>query len=167
MITKNTSYTNATKMQKYIVEAPLPKEGQKLSSGGIREKGKLATQYKNPVPYEESTSAQMNTIPTSLKNDAINIGKMILLDFSKMLWQEFIFPVARAKLHQSSQHLITYIDSAPVSQQSFADSDVNNKSTLIVDAETYNVKTNDTNTASKIIKFDNKKKDEIKSLNYR
>ena len=39
-------------MAKYIVEAPEPKKGQKVSSGGIRENGKLATQFKNPVPYK-------------------------------------------------------------------------------------------------------------------
>lgn len=41
------------KMAKYIVEAPEPKKGQKVSSGGIRENGKLASQFKNPVPYKE------------------------------------------------------------------------------------------------------------------
>ena len=41
------------RMAKYIVEAPEPKKGQKASSGGIREKGRLATQFKNPVPYKE------------------------------------------------------------------------------------------------------------------
>ena len=43
------------KMVKYIVEAPEPKNGQKVSSGGIRENGKLASQFKNPVPYKEPT----------------------------------------------------------------------------------------------------------------
>ena len=36
-------------MAKYIVEAPEPKKGQKVSSGGIRENGKLASQFKNKL----------------------------------------------------------------------------------------------------------------------
>lgn len=49
--TKRNNYTatkEETKMAKYIVEAPEPKKGQEVSSGGIRENGKLATQFKNP-----------------------------------------------------------------------------------------------------------------------
>ena len=45
------------KMAKYIVEAPEPEEGQKVSSGGIRENGKLVTQFKNPVPCTFSRTA--------------------------------------------------------------------------------------------------------------
>lgn len=45
----NTTTKEETKMAKYIVEAPEPKKGQKVSSGGIRENGKLASQFKNPV----------------------------------------------------------------------------------------------------------------------
>ena len=49
----NTTIKEENKIAKYIVEAPEPKKGQKVSSGGIRENGKLATQFKNPVPYKE------------------------------------------------------------------------------------------------------------------
>jgi hypothetical protein len=43
------------KNQKYIVEAPIPKPGQTVSSGGIREKGRITVQYSNPIPYKEPT----------------------------------------------------------------------------------------------------------------
>lgn len=39
------------KMNKYIVEVQAPERGQQVSSGGIRENGKLISQFKNPTPY--------------------------------------------------------------------------------------------------------------------
>lgn len=53
-------------MTKYIVEAPEPKKSQKVSSGGIRENGKLVTQFKNPVPYKEPT------LPPTVVNQRAN-----------------------------------------------------------------------------------------------
>lgn len=44
-------------IRKYIVEAPEPKKGQTVSSGGIREKGKLSSQFMNPIPYTGPTQA--------------------------------------------------------------------------------------------------------------
>ena len=57
-----------TKMKKFIVEAPEPKKGQTASSGGIRENGKIAAQYKNPEPYEEPT------FPTKVTSYACNMN---------------------------------------------------------------------------------------------
>lgn len=37
------------KMNKYIVEVQAPERGQQVSSGGIRENGKLISQFKNPA----------------------------------------------------------------------------------------------------------------------
>lgn len=50
----NSNHSNSTETIKVIVEAPLPKKGQKLSSGGVRENGKIASQYKHPQRYIET-----------------------------------------------------------------------------------------------------------------
>lgn len=47
---------DAPKMKKYIVEAPEPGPGEKLSSGGIRKNGKMVVTFKNARPYEEPTN---------------------------------------------------------------------------------------------------------------
>lgn len=63
---KKTVTSEKTRTRRYIVEAPEPKKGQKVSSGGIRENGKLAAQFKNPVPYEEPT------LPVSVKKPRVS-----------------------------------------------------------------------------------------------
>lgn len=53
-------------MSKYIVDAPELKPGQVLSSGGIREGcGKLVSQYKNPIPYNEQYAQSLTPSPSS------------------------------------------------------------------------------------------------------
>lgn len=55
MIEKNNnikSCPNAETM-KVITEIPIPREGEKLSSGGLRKDGKIVAQYTNPEPYVE------------------------------------------------------------------------------------------------------------------
>ena len=81
----NTTTKEETKMAKYIVEAPEPKKGQKVSSGGIRENGKLASQFKNPVPYKEQARARRNE------------AGMYLLGLA---WQEFGEPLLRSSLRK-------------------------------------------------------------------
>lgn len=49
----NSNNCNNAETIKVIVEAQLPKKGQKLSSGGVRENGKIASQYKHPQRYIE------------------------------------------------------------------------------------------------------------------
>ena len=94
-------------MQKYIVEAPVPKDGQKASSGGIREKGKLIAQFTNPLPYEEPSYAYSQT-SFNLKEALIEEGKLIVYDLVKTLWYEYGKPLIKAKLH----HLCTQTLSA-------------------------------------------------------
>lgn len=92
--TKSTSDNSKEdiRMAKYIVEAPEPKEGQKISSGGIRENGKLVTQYKNPVPCKEK------------KN---NIGTYLL----SLAWKELGEPVLRSSLNNLGDVFIDKIHS--------------------------------------------------------
>ncbi len=110
-------------MAKYIVEVAEPKKGQKVSSGGLREKGKLAAQFKNPVPYEnlEHTSAVMaNTKKTVIvrkeqtKIRLIEAGKYLL----SIAWQEFGEPVLRSELHKFGDTIIRKIEAPTVQYMS-------------------------------------------------
>lgn len=115
-----TNHTNINnkediKMAKYIVEAPEPKKGQKVSSGGIRENGKLASQFKNPVPYKEPT--QPPTVVTQKPNTELvhkeqararrNEAGMYLLGLA---WQELGEPLLRSGLHKLGNVIISKID---------------------------------------------------------
>ena len=91
----NTTTKEETKMAKYIVEAPEPKKGQKVSSGGIRENGKLASQFKNPVPYKEQARARRNE------------AGMYLLGLA---WQEFGEPLLRSSLRKLGNTIINKIE---------------------------------------------------------
>jgi len=112
------------KMRKYIVEAPEPKKGQKASSGGIRENGKLAAQFKNPVPYDEPTLppaviTQHTNAEFVCKEQArsrrIEAG-MYIFDIA---WQEFGEPLLRSGIHKLAQKIINKIEtpSVPKTQQ--------------------------------------------------
>ena len=91
----NTTTKEETKMAKYIVEAPEPKKGQKVSSGGIRENGKLASQFKNPVPCKEQARARRNE------------AGMYLLGLA---WQEFGKPLLRSSLRKLGNTIINKIE---------------------------------------------------------
>ena len=91
----NTTTKEETKMAKYIVEAPEPKKGQKVSSGGIRENGKLASQFKNPIPYKEQARARRNE------------AGMYLLGLA---WQEFGEPLLRSSLRKLGNTIINKIE---------------------------------------------------------
>ena len=104
-----------TKMNKYIVEAPEPLKDQKVSSGGIRNKnGKLASQFKNPVPYHEP--AQPPTVVNRSNADMIRkeqakarrneAEKYILV----IVWQEFEEPLLRSGLRKLGQKVIGILD---------------------------------------------------------
>ena len=102
---KKTVKSEKTKMKRYIVEAPEPKQGQKVSSGGIRENGKLAAQFKNPVPYEEPTLPVTVEKPRVSRKDefkrqardlAWDCGSEIL----SCLWTDFLSPILQAKVHE-------------------------------------------------------------------
>lgn len=99
-ITTNTSLHETPKMKKYIVEAPEPKIGQKVSSGGIRENGKLSSQFKNPIPYDESLHNQNE----EFKNYMLN-----------MIWQEFAEPLLRSGLRKLGNTIINKLE-APSTQ---------------------------------------------------
>ena len=103
------------KTKKYIVEAEEPKEGQEVSTGGVRDKGKMVSQFKNPIPYEDpvptpvnkntdivpSASAPSQRFKTRIRDEvqelAIDVGR----DIAYSLWDDFLKPFIRAKLAQA------------------------------------------------------------------
>lgn len=111
----NTATKEETKMAKYIVEAPEPKKGQKVSSGGIHENGKLATQFKNPIPYKEPTlpptvdARKSNTelIRKEQTRARRNEAGMYLLSLA---WQEFGEPLLRSGLRKLGNSIIDKIE---------------------------------------------------------
>ena len=128
------------KMRKFIVEAPEPKEGQKISSGGIRENGKLTAQFKNPIPYEEPVQppavipeTPQNTLPSpprvnNLKSEA---GRVLL----GIIWQEFGEPLLRSGLRKLGDVLINKIESKTLSSNK-----AQPKEQRIIDVEAEEVK---------------------------
>ena len=133
--TKRNNYTatkEETKMAKYIVEAPEPKKGQEVSSGGIRENGKLATQFKNPVPYK------------ARRNEA---GMYLL----SLAWQEFGEPLLRSGLRKLGNSIIDKIE-GPYEQPT---QHIPPQDPVVIDVEADEIETiYDDN---KIIRFPNRK----------
>ena len=152
--THNTRNQENIKMVKYIVEAPAPKKGQKASTGGIREKGAFASQFKNPVPYEEPTSP--NTVAVQESSTALacreqerrNEAKMYFLN---IVWQEFAEPLLRSGLHKLSDVIASKIED-PADPTVQAISAVEPE---IIDVEAKELET--LNDKSEIIQFTNKR----------
>ncbi len=103
------------KMVKYIVEAPEPKKGQNFGSGGIRENGKIASLFKNPVLYEEPSKSPTvvtknpNTelVRKEQKRTSRNEVRMYLLGLA---WQELGEPLLRSGFNKLGKVLISKIE---------------------------------------------------------
>ncbi len=113
---------DAPKMKKYIVEAPEPKPGEKLSSGGIRKDGKMVVTFKNARPYEEPTAVAVpqarKPVPSApVKCKSNNIGGELGRMFLGMLWDEVGRPVAEAWLHDMGKKAVNAIASKPEPKQ--------------------------------------------------
>ena len=132
----NTTTKEETKMAKYIVEAPEPKKGQKVSSGGIRENGKLASQFKNPVPYKEQARARRNE------------AGMYLLGLA---WQEFGEPLLRSCLRKLGNTIINKIE-CPSEQPA---PHIVSPNPVVIDVEADEIET--VYDDDKIIRFPNRK----------
>lgn len=115
---KNTPLTeHETKMRKYIVDGPEPKEGQKASSGGIRQNGKLTAQFKNPVPYEETilpavTASQKSDVGVIHQEQASVRTHEMSMYLLSLVWQEFGEPVFRSGLRKIKSNIINKIESS-------------------------------------------------------
>ena len=132
----NTTTKEETKMAKYIVEAPEPKKGQKVSSGGIRENGKLASQFKNPVPYKEQARARRNE------------AGMYLLGLA---WQEFGETLLRSSLRKLGNTIINKIE-CPSEQPA---PHIVSPNPVVIDVEADEIET--VYDDDKIIRFPNRK----------
>ena len=132
----NTTTKEETKMAKYIVEAPEPKKGQKVSSGGIRENGKLASQFKNPVPYKEQARARRNE------------AGMYLLGLA---WQEFGEPLLLSSLRKLGNTIINKIE-CPSEQPA---PHIVSPNPVVIDVEADEIET--VYDDDKIIRFPNRK----------
>ena len=132
----NTTTKEETKMAKYIVEAPEPKKGQKVSSGGIRENGKLASQFKNPVPYKEQARARRNEAGMYLHG---------------LAWQEFGEPLLRSSLRKLGNTIINKIE-CPSEQPA---PHIVSPNPVVIDVEADEIET--VYDDDKIIRFPNRK----------
>lgn len=109
-IKTNTVVNGQNKMRKYVVEAPEPKPGQKLSSGGIREKGKMVVVYKNPVPLEETGTIKVNKMPVRV-NQKVNkkADNTVYWEISKyfleFVWRNFGERVVGAWLQEKGDKI--------------------------------------------------------------
>ena len=152
----NTTNKEETKMAKYIVEAPEPKKGQKVSSGGIRENGKLATQFKNPVPYKEPTlppavvTQKPNTelIRKEQARARRNEAGIYLLSLA---WQEFGEPLLRSGLRKLGNSIIDKIE-GPYDQPM---QHIPSQDPVVIDVEADEIET--VYDDDKIIRFPNRK----------
>ena len=143
-------------MTKYIVEAPEPKKGQKISSGGIRENGKITAQYRNPVPYKEPSIPQTVSVPQRNSQLMIQEQKRARRnEFSNYLlgiaWQEFGEPLVRAGLNRLADKVISCFD-VPRSLPSEA---IPAKDIDVIDVEAEEISTS--NNDDKIIRFPNRR----------
>lgn len=116
--TNNTITKEETIMAKYIVEVPEPKKGQKVSSGGIRENGKLAKQFKNPVPYKDSILPPTVVTPKAdakpaRKEQANDLSQKVIMYFLELAWQEFGEPLLRFGFRKLRNTIIDNIESSP------------------------------------------------------
>ena len=105
------------KMARYIVEAPKPKQGQIASSGGIRENGRISSQFKNPVPYNEplrsSTIAVHKPNSDLICNEQLRSQRKELgIHLLGLIWQDFGEPVIRSWLHKKSTEIINRIETS-------------------------------------------------------
>lgn len=115
---QTTIKTNLAKeeiMQKYIVEVKAPKKGQKVSTGGVRENGKMAAQFTNPVPYIEpeyrpAIQPQNYGLKEYAKERATELAQDAIHDGLEILWYEFLQPVLRSKLRQLRNRFVSTIE---------------------------------------------------------
>lgn len=115
---------NKTDSRYYIVEAPVPLKGQVVSSGGIRENGRIAVQFKNPVPYEEPQT-QINRyyihknvkeeFKDKIKYEATCMALEIGFNVASSIWHDCLKPVCKDLMKDCyvimSDNLITTIKS--------------------------------------------------------
>lgn len=105
-------------MVKFIVEIPEPHKGHIVSSGGIRENGRMVSQFKNPIPYEEPTFPPDVVALTSSAGvvEAVEQSQKIKTEIAYcvivLLLQELGVPIARACLRKLRRIIVNEIEGA-------------------------------------------------------
>ena len=93
---------------KYVVDAPKLEKGQNIGAGGVRRKGKMVSQFKNPVPLEQHLinnetvnigSSEVRTLSDTVKGQL----RIAADDFLKLLWSEYCCPLMRGGLQMLAQ----------------------------------------------------------------
>ncbi len=101
-------------MKRYIVEAKEPQNGERASSGGIRsDRGRIVSQYTNPIPYREPTPL---AVPISKKQQVkekwissllAEKSKDIVKEIISMLWDDFGRPFVNQKISQLKRLILS------------------------------------------------------------
>lgn len=104
------------KMNKYIVEVQAPERGQQVSSGGIRENGKLISQFKNPTPYNgpqlpPTVTNHPMTVDVIDKKQVRYQRNNVTMYLLGITWQEIGEPLLRFGLHELKNIIINKLDS--------------------------------------------------------
>ena len=90
-----------------------------MSTGGVRKNGKMESQFKNPVPYEEPKHSPTPvvkkadivhpcyTMKDRIKNEAKGLVVDIGWDLAYMSWCDFGKPFLEAKLNQAVDWILS------------------------------------------------------------
>lgn len=171
-ITTQNSIQEKPKMKKYIVEVEEPKEGQVISTGGVRANGKMAAQFKNPIPYEvpkptpTAIAIKSDTnAPVALKSaygikerakaEAMDFALDFGIDMVKMVWYRWGKPILETKLSQAvDRYLPTVSQKKEISHSIHHYAD---KETEIIDVEAKDIITVNDSADDRIIPFSQKR----------
>ncbi|MBR0414658.1 MAG: hypothetical protein IJI67_06280 [Clostridia bacterium] len=139
---------------KYIVEIPEPASGQVVSSGGIREKGKIQVQFANPKRYygpDSSAGLGQNTsnnqtVHDFLVGNVISVAEILVHNFLK----EYVLPVVRNRMQMKA---IRSIESSRTNIRGKKSECVTNPLVILEKQSPVNMSNND----SVVIPFPNRK----------
>lgn len=141
------SQSNTQKMKQYIVDAPEATDGLIPSSGGLRENGRIAVQYKNPREYKEPVYSpvpvqpdQVDLAKEQLQKTAVEFGTEIFWTLNDNLIQ----PLAMDGLIRLKNHIIGFFDDLTATP----------RYQKIIDEETHREESSEDKTDNdKIVKF--------------
>ena len=110
---KEQNVAESAETMTYLVKGPAPQKGQKASAGGIREKGKLKAQYRDPIPYNDDPPA-----PNRSNNSGYleNLKHRSIADCLNMVWRDFGKPRFLSLLRRGTNKVIECFNPKPNSQ---------------------------------------------------
>ncbi len=111
--------TNKRK-RKYIVEGDEPINGQVASSGGIRQNGRLISQYKNPIPLEENVDSRFEGLKTDIKFYVVY-----------HLWVDIAQPLLGETFDNGKKKLIDYFEKRKIKRDDLIVNDNEDENNII------------------------------------